>query len=286
MLQVAAITAADAARPQCTFRNVSCHHCYRSYKPNELEAHYKTCPEMKIDCPKGGKDCGGRSSHGHRKRRLMTKHLETECAQWKCVNSSLRQLRMLTVTPCRCRAVGGCRTRSTYANLAKHEKGCLAAHEETKSLTKDLQSLKEEVKGLCEAGASLDEDYKILRKEAEKLKKALDFQTTMCSALVEEKRELTARLAEEEKRRAEMVTSSTTTDKIVSSASAIGAGRSTSAEVLTPSSRVNVDGAGQASKRSSRIAAKRRASQVFPDASDGQPSPNRRSPVKPEPAEA
>uniref|UniRef100_A0A0K3CDT1 BY PROTMAP: gi/472585916/gb/EMS23458.1/ zinc finger, TRAF-type domain containing protein [Rhodosporidium toruloides NP11] n=1 Tax=Rhodotorula toruloides TaxID=5286 RepID=A0A0K3CDT1_RHOTO len=77
---------------------------------SQLSTHYDTCPEKKIECPQGGKDCGGRSSHGFRKRRLMPKHLETECAQWKC------------------RATQGCPTKTTSANLDAHEKACRVAN--------------------------------------------------------------------------------------------------------------------------------------------------------------
>ncbi|BGO98349.1 hypothetical protein NBRC10513v2_002744 [Rhodotorula toruloides] len=94
----------------CTFRPTPCPCCSRTVIYSQLSTHYDTCPEKKIECPQGGKDCGGRSSHGFRKRRLMPKHLETECAQWKC------------------RATQGCPTKTTSANLDAHEKACRVAN--------------------------------------------------------------------------------------------------------------------------------------------------------------
>ncbi|BGP59388.1 hypothetical protein NBRC10512_005184 [Rhodotorula toruloides] len=89
---------------------------------SQLSTHYDTCPEKKIECPQGGKICGGRASHGFRKRRLMPKHLETECAQWKC------------------RATKGCPTKTTSANLEAHEKACRVANDKFAQLK---QSIKE-----------------------------------------------------------------------------------------------------------------------------------------------
>ncbi|CDR37314.1 RHTO0S02e13322g1_1 [Rhodotorula toruloides] len=59
----------EAHEAGCAFRQSPCSHCRRLYKTTDLEAHYKTCPEVKIECPQGGKDCGGRKNHGWRKRR-------------------------------------------------------------------------------------------------------------------------------------------------------------------------------------------------------------------------
>ncbi|BGO98346.1 hypothetical protein NBRC10513v2_002741 [Rhodotorula toruloides] len=205
-----------------------------------LEAHYKTCPEIKIECPQGGKDCSGRKNHGWRKRRIMPTHIDEECAQWTC------------------RAVKGCETRTTRANLEKHEEGCSADHEDIKAFAREIQ----------------------------RLRSAVDASTKRCNALEEEKSDLTAKLAGEEKRRANMVTSSTSTDPVELSAATGTSSASTKQGILTPSSRANVDPAGQATKRSSRIAAKRRSSQAFADASDVRPSPSRRGTVKPEPADA
>lgn len=174
----------------------------------------------------------------------------------RCVLSYNVRLR-LQVSTRRCRAVKGCETRTTRANLEKHEEGCSADHEDIKAFAREIQ----------------------------RLRSAVDASTERCNALEEEKSDLTAKLAEEEKRRANMVTVSTSTYPVEVAATS-GAGASTSTSVLTPSSRANVDAAGQATKRSSRIAAKRRSSQAFADASDARPSPSQRGTVKPEPADA
>ncbi|GAA6032751.1 hypothetical protein NBRC10512_005181 [Rhodotorula toruloides] len=184
----------EAHEAGCAFRQSPCSHCRRLYKTTDLEAHYKTCPEVKIECPQGGKDCGGRKNHGWRKRR--------------------------------------------HANAYR--------------------------RGM----------------------RPMDMPCERCNALEEEKSDLTAKLAEEEKRRASMVTSSTSTDPVESSAATDKQSASINKGVLTSSSCANVDPAGQATKRSSRIAAKRRSSQAFADASDARPSPSRRNSVKPEPADA
>ncbi|KAJ8296625.1 hypothetical protein OF846_000977 [Rhodotorula toruloides] len=181
---------------------------------------------------------GGRTMAGG--RGVMPTHIDEECAQWTC------------------RAVEGCETRTTRANLAKHEEGCSTDHENIKAFARE-----------------------ILR-----LRNAVDASTERCNALEEEKSDLTAKLAEEEKRRASMVTSSTSTDPVESSAATDKQSASINKGVLTSSSCANVDPAGQATKRSSRIAAKRRSSQAFADASDARPSPSRRNSVKPEPADA
>ncbi|KAL7344383.1 hypothetical protein BJY59DRAFT_722661 [Rhodotorula toruloides] len=224
----------EAHEAGCAFRQSPCSHCRRLYKTTDLEAHYKTCPEVKIECPQGGKDCGGRKNHGWRKRRHA--------------NAYRRGMRPMD----------GCETRTTRANLAKHEEGCSTDHENIKAFARE-----------------------ILR-----LRNAVDASTERCNALEEEKSDLTAKLAEEEKRRASMVTSSTSTDPVESSAATDKQSASINKGVLTSSSCANVDPAGQATKRSSRIAAKRRSSQAFADASDARPSPSRRNSVKPEPADA
>ncbi|BGP05170.1 ubiquitin-protein ligase [Rhodotorula toruloides NP11] len=216
----------EAHEAGCAFRQSPCSHCRRLYKTTDLEAHYKTCPE------------GGRTMAGG--RGVMPTHIDEECAQWTC------------------RAVEGCETRTTRANLAKHEEGCSTDHENIKAFARE-----------------------ILR-----LRNAVDASTERCNALEEEKSDLTAKLAEEEKRRASMVTSSTSTDPVESSAATDKQSASINKGVLTSSSCANVDPAGQATKRSSRIAAKRRSSQAFADASDARPSPSRRNSVKPEPADA
>ncbi|BGO98347.1 hypothetical protein NBRC10513v2_002742 [Rhodotorula toruloides] len=96
----------------CQHRKVPCKACKTLYKVSQRDAHLQVCPEKMIECPQGGKDCGGLRSGGMRRRRLMQQHLNTECAQWQCS------------------AVPGCRTKTTLANLDEHEQGCRAAYDE------------------------------------------------------------------------------------------------------------------------------------------------------------
>ncbi|BGO98348.1 hypothetical protein NBRC10513v2_002743 [Rhodotorula toruloides] len=96
----------------CPFRKVFCKLCDSRYIFSQRDAHLDVCTEKTIDCPQGGRDCGGRSSGGRKKRRLMQEHLDKECAQWQC------------------RAVPDCKTKTMRANLDEHEKGCRAAYDE------------------------------------------------------------------------------------------------------------------------------------------------------------
>ncbi|BGO88735.1 hypothetical protein NBRC10512_005182 [Rhodotorula toruloides] len=96
----------------CQHRKVPCKACKTLYKVSQRTEHLQVCPEQMIECPQGGKDCGGLKAGGMRRRRLMQQHLDTECAQWQCS------------------AVPGCRTKTTLANLDEHEQGCRAAYDE------------------------------------------------------------------------------------------------------------------------------------------------------------
>ncbi|BGP29242.1 hypothetical protein JCM10296v2_000980 [Rhodotorula toruloides] len=96
----------------CQHRKVPCKACKTLYKLSQRNEHLEVCPEKMIECPQGGKDCGGLKSGGMRRRRLMQQHLNTESAQWHCF------------------AVPGCRTKTTLANLDEHEQGCRAAYDE------------------------------------------------------------------------------------------------------------------------------------------------------------
>ncbi|GAA6032759.1 hypothetical protein NBRC10512_005185 [Rhodotorula toruloides] len=81
----------------CTFRDTPC-----TIEPD----HVAVCARKLIPCPEGGPLCP------EKRRSEMRKHLDEECAQW------------------RCRVVAGCNTRSTLANLAAHEQGCSDAAEQ------------------------------------------------------------------------------------------------------------------------------------------------------------
>ncbi|BGO88736.1 hypothetical protein JCM10020v2_000354 [Rhodotorula toruloides] len=105
----------------CPFRKVFCRLCDSRYVFSQRDEHLDVCTEKTIDCPQGGKDCGGRSSGGRKKRRLMQEHLDKECAHWQC------------------RAVPDCKTRTMRANLDEHEKGCRAAHEEILHLKRTVE---------------------------------------------------------------------------------------------------------------------------------------------------
>ena len=55
----------------CDFRKISCHHCKETISFNELDKHYKNCPNLPVLCPN---DCGMEVPNCE-----ITKHLEMIC---------------------------------------------------------------------------------------------------------------------------------------------------------------------------------------------------------------
>ncbi|GAA5824463.1 hypothetical protein JCM3770_003719 [Rhodotorula araucariae] len=90
----------------CVGRIAHCLYCKALAQYNEFQAHYSICPEMIIDCPRGGPDCGGAENSARMRRRNMEMHHEPCCTMYPW-----------TVT-------AGCPTRTTLANRRDHEVAC------------------------------------------------------------------------------------------------------------------------------------------------------------------
>ncbi|BGO98350.1 hypothetical protein NBRC10513v2_002745 [Rhodotorula toruloides] len=84
----------------CDFREIPCALCKTPYAHSRSAEHMAVCPEEFVACPQGGKRCP------RKKRCELDKHLSDYCGQWQC------------------RVVQSCNTRTTFANLPAHEKGC------------------------------------------------------------------------------------------------------------------------------------------------------------------
>ncbi|BGP45195.1 hypothetical protein JCM10450v2_001012 [Rhodotorula kratochvilovae] len=100
----------EAHNSVCPYRMVDCALCEQPYQANQKAAHEAECPSVLLDCPRGGRDCGGTKNGGRRKRCNMRNH-DRHCTQYKC-------------------SVPGCETRTTTLNLCTHEPACRRLHDE------------------------------------------------------------------------------------------------------------------------------------------------------------
>ncbi|GAA5873383.1 hypothetical protein JCM16303_001110 [Sporobolomyces ruberrimus] len=95
-----------AHRSTCGFRSSLCEGCGSSLVESERLNHFlKECPETRVTCPRGGKDCGG-VGRGSCKRKDAFEH-DSVCANFSC-------------------RLKNCPTRTTLENLSSHEPACHA----------------------------------------------------------------------------------------------------------------------------------------------------------------
>ncbi|GAA5830635.1 hypothetical protein JCM11251_002543 [Rhodosporidiobolus azoricus] len=91
----------------CLQRLVECPDCHKEHTLASKVEHSKSCPDKWVHCPRGGKNCGEIFNAGLYRRKHTFQH-DALCTQYRCKN------------------FGTCRTRTTRANLVKHEEACIS----------------------------------------------------------------------------------------------------------------------------------------------------------------
>ncbi|GAA5903498.1 hypothetical protein JCM6882_006565 [Rhodosporidiobolus microsporus] len=125
------------ATANCLHRLVECALCHQQHTFASTHLHNGLCPEWWLDCPRGGKDCGGVVGSGCFKRKNETKH-DARCTMFHCVNFHV------------------CRTRTTKSNMASHENACVALMLDKEEKDDELQIRQREINELKEKVAKLE----------------------------------------------------------------------------------------------------------------------------------
>ncbi|BGP37105.1 hypothetical protein JCM10450v2_001013 [Rhodotorula kratochvilovae] len=112
----------------CIGRLESCGYCGERQQKNEMAAHHNVCPECPVNCPRGGRDCGGKRFGGRMGRGDMKEKHRNECTMYRC-----------RVTP-------GCPTRTTRANRNDHEVACKSVQEALEKAQNEIVELRRELR--------------------------------------------------------------------------------------------------------------------------------------------
>ncbi|GAA6005255.1 hypothetical protein JCM10207_002915 [Rhodosporidiobolus poonsookiae] len=108
---------------ECSYRPVRCLDCGKTHPFADKAHHHSTCPNVRISCVRGGKDCGGVTDGGVFRRKDAPQH-DTVCTNFRCA-----------VTP-------GCPTKTTLANRQAHETHCLDTRRRITTLEAELAAAK------------------------------------------------------------------------------------------------------------------------------------------------